>query len=224
MSEKHFISFSVRLTAPVWNLLPFAGKPLLVIEQRDEVKRLASFSVYNFEQHRFQWRDMVLAEKWWVNLAGISNKYIVLKVFENTENPDKTSFLFLDPESGNVTQHDHQQIDWVHTNNAQQPFQYLAGEPDFETVKNFVKSKRNLIPKLGAEYLEYADYVIISYYVGDPNAFINQLAIFNLQGECLYEEEIGRNLKGIGINTFFIASGHLFFVKNKTELVTFRIV
>lgn len=212
------------LPAPVWNILPFPGKPVMVIEQRDDVRRMVSFSAFDFENQRFLWRDVTTREKWWVNLAGVTQDRIVLKVFESTENPDKTSFLCLSAENGNVVESDLQQNDWLHTNDTLQPFQYLDGEPDFETVKNFLKSKMEPAPRLGAEYLEYADYIIISFYSGDPAAFKNRLAIFNSLGECLYEEEIGTNLKGIGINTFFIASGHLFFVKNRTELVTFRIV
>ena len=223
MSEKHVNSISVQLSAPVWNLMPFEGKSLLAIEQRDELKRQVSFSVYNFAQNQFLWRDVVLPEKWWINLTGFSGDLIVLKVFESTENPDKTSFLFLEAESGKVT-NPPQQIDWIHTINTFRPFQYHEGEPDFATVKNFLSTRLPVTPKLGAEYLEYDHYVILSYYVGDPAAFVNRLALFNLQGECYFDEEIGTKLKGIGINTFFVTSGYLFFVKNKTELVTFRIV
>ncbi len=224
MSEKHRNPSSVTLSAPVWNLLPFAGKPMLAIEQRDEVNRVASFSVFDYENQRFLWRDVVLSEKWWLNLAGVTEDHVVIKVFESTENPDKTSLLFLSVEDGKVADHPFQQNDWLHTIDTVQPFQYLDGEPDFETVKNFLKSKMEITSRLGAEYLEYADCIIISYYVGDPAAFVNRLVIFNSMGEYLYQEEIGTNLKGIGINTFFIASGCLFFVKNRTELVTFRIV
>ena len=224
MSELHFKPESVTLSAPVWNLLAFEEKALIVIEQRDELKRVVSFSLFNFENQRFLWRDVVLPEKWWLNLAGVAPDHIVLKVFESTENPDKTSFLFLSMKDGKVLDHNAQQNDWQHTNNTLQPFQYLDGEPDFETVKNFLKNKFNTIPRLGAEYLEYADHIIISYYTGDPAAYINRIVLFNEQGECLYEDEMGTNLKGIGVNTFFIVSGHLFFVKNRTELVTFRIV
>lgn len=224
MSEKHVNLFSIKLSAPLWNLLPLAGKPVIAIEQRDELKRLVSFSAYHFIDHRFLWRDVVLSEKWWVNLAGATKDHIVLKVFENTENPDKTSYLFLDTDSGKPVLNHPQQIDWAHTNNTEHPFQYLEGEPDFETVKNFLSTSCKEIPMLGAEYIEYANHVIISYYVGAPARIKNWLAVFNLKGECLYQEEIGTNLKGIGINTFFITSGYLFFVKNKTELVTFRIV
>lgn len=224
MPELHFKPASVTLSAPVWNLLVFERKQLIVIEQRDEMKRVASFSLFNFDNQRFLWRDVVLHEKWWLNLAGVTADYIVLKVFESTENPDKTSFLFLSQEDGKVVDHDAQQNDWQHTNDTVQPFQYLDGEPDFETVKNFLKSKFNVTPRLGIEYREHESYIIISYYTGDPAAFINHIALFNEHGDCLYEDEIGTNLKGIGINTFFIAAGSLFFVKNRTELVTFRIV
>jgi hypothetical protein len=224
LSEKHVHPFSINLSAPVWNLLPVDGKSLIIIEQRDDRIRQASFSAFDFADNRFLWQDIVLSEKWWVNLAGHTKDHIVLKVFENTENPDKTSFRFLEIETGKVISDNPQQIEWIHTNNTVHPFQYLDGEPEFETVKNFLRSTRQLMAKLGAEYLEYAGHVIISYYAGDPTGFNNLLALFNSKGECLYETEIGTNLKGIGTNTFFITSGNLFFVKNKTELVTFRIV
>lgn len=224
MHEKHFQPVSIHLSAPVWNLMPLPDRPLVVMEQRDEVKRTASFSLYDYREGKFLWRDVVLAERWWVNLAGVASEMIVLKVFESTENPDKTSLMFLNITDGSVSERPPEQTDLVHTNDALYPFQYLDGEPDFEIVKRFLISKFEIIPKLGVEYMEYADHVFISFYAGNPAAFINRLSIFTAQGNCLYDEEMGTNLKGIGINTFFIASGSLFFVKNKTELVTFRIV
>jgi Domain of unknown function (DUF4905) len=224
LPELHFKPVSVILSAPVWNILPFPGAPVIVIEQRDDARRVVSFSAFDFENQGFLWRDVAIKEKWWANLAGVTRDRVVLKIFENTENPDKTSFLCLSAEDGSVTESDLQQNEWLHTNDTLQPFQYLDGETDFETVKNFLKINTEPSPMLGAEYLEYAGYIIISFYSGNLAAFVNRLAIFSSLGECLYVEEIGTNLKGIGINTFFIASGYLFFVKNRTELVTFRIV
>ncbi len=224
MSELHFKPLSVTLSASIWNVLPFPGKRVMVIEQRDEVRRAVSFSAFDFEDQEFLWRDVSVSERWWVNLVGVTDDRIVLKVFESTENPDKTSFLYLTAEDGKMTDPGIQQNQELNTNVLLQPFQYLEGEKDFETVKSFLKSKIETKPCLGVEYLEYEGYIIISYYSGDPAAYNNQLVIFNSSGECLYQEEIGTNLKGIGVNTFFMTSGYLFFVKNKTELVTFRIV
>ncbi len=224
MSELYCKPASILLSAPVWNLLPVAGKSLVAIEQRDDLKRVASFSLFDFANQTFLWRDVVLSEKWWVNLTGVTEDYVVLKVFESSENPDQTSLRFLAVANGKVTDLRADQLEWSHTNDAWHPFQYIDGEPDFETVREFLKKKIEKVIRLGVEYLEYGARMIISYYTGDPAAYINRLAIFNLQGECLYDQEIGMNLKGIGINTFFIASDYLFFVKNRSELVTFRIV
>jgi Domain of unknown function (DUF4905) len=221
LSEKHFKPFSILLPAPVWNLLPHAQKPIIVIEQRNEEQRSVAFSGFDFVNQKFLWRDVVLTEKWWVNLVAVEHGYAVLKVFESMENPDKTSLCFLSLEDGKILK-DQRVEGYTHTNNTVHPFQYLEGDPDFETVKNFIQAKGKAIPRLGAEYLEYEGFIFISYYLGDPLA--NCLAIFNAVGDCVYEEKIGTNLKGIGVNTFFIASGYLFFVKNKIELVTFRIV
>jgi len=224
LPELHFKPASVILSAPAWNILPFPGRSVIVIEQRDDVRRVVSFSAYDFKNDGFLWRDVITREKWWVNLAGVSSNQVLLKVFENTENPDKTSVLCLSMDDGSEIIPDSQQNEGLHTNDTVHPFQYLDGEPDFDTVKNFLKSKMEPAPRLGAEYMEHEGYIIISYYAGAPAAYANLLAIFNSQGECLYHEEIGTNLKGIGLNTFFILSGYLFFVKNRTELVTFRIV
>jgi hypothetical protein len=224
LSELHVKPVSVTLSAPVWNLLPLPGTSLMVIEQRDDVKRVASFSLFNFQLQQFLWRDVVAAEKWWLNLTRVTPDHVELKVFDNTENPDKTSLIFLSLKDGSLVHPTSEQMTWSHTNEALHPFQYLDGEPDFETVQSFLKSKLGVTSRLGVEYLEYENYILISYYAGNPAAFVNRLAIFNHQGECLYDEEIGMNLRGIGINTFFITSSYLFFVKNRSELVTFRIV
>jgi hypothetical protein len=205
-------------------MLPLAAKPVVVIELRDEVKRLVSFAAYHFIDHRFLWRDVVLSEKWWLNLMQTTRDHIVVKVFDNMENPDKTSLILLDVDTGKVLPDQLHQINEAHTIDTVYPFQYLDGESEFATVKEFLSANDKETPILGAEYLEYEGHLIISYYVGAPAKFINRLAIFGGKGECLYEEEIGTNLKGLGVNTFFITSGYLFFVKNKTELVTFRIV
>jgi hypothetical protein len=224
LHEKHFHPVSVQLSAPVWNLLALPDTPMVVMEQRDEIKRLASFSLYDYVDKKFLWQDVVLTEKWWINLVRVTPEWIVLQVFESTENPDNTSLRFITVKEGRVVTDPPDEKHPAHTNDAEYPFQYLAGEPDFDTVKKFLTVKFDVTPVLGVEYLEYADRVFISYYVGNPAAYTNKLAIVTPQGNCLYEEEIGTNLRGIGINTFFISSGYLFFVKNKTELVTFRIV
>jgi len=40
----------------------------------------------------------------------------------------------------------------------------------------------------------------------------------------LLKEKLDEHLKGIGLDTFFVLSGYVFFVKNKVELVCYKIL
>lgn len=223
MIEKPRHHFSIQLSSGVWNTLVAPGKKWLILEQRNEVNREVTITAFDFENKKIVWRNASLPEPWWINLVSVSHHCVVLKIFENTANPDITSFLSLSLEDGGIV--DRQpESEAEYTNEVQQPFQYVAGEPEFKTVEIFLKTRLNIIPLLGAEYLESHNFIFVSCYFGSPGAFTNLLGCFNKAGELLWKDEIGTNLKGIGVNTFFIAYDYLFFVKNKTELVTFRIV
>jgi len=220
--EKPLHHFTAFARAPIWNVLPVPGQSWVVIEERDETARKVSFSAIDYEQKRVVWRNDTLAETWWINLVAVTRSQVLLKIFENTTNPDLTHWLALSVNEGKQ-QEKHLEED-QHTNDLIPPFQYLAGEHDFETVSKFLKTRTHNVPILGADYLEYKAFVFISFYFGAPAAFTNQLACFSTTGELLWQDIIGTNLKGIGVNTFFVVSDYLFFVKNRSELVTFRIV
>lgn len=221
MIEKPRHHFSIQLSAAVWNVRPVPGRPWVVVEARDESKRKVSFSAIDYLKKETIWRNDSLPELWWINLVRVTPEQVLLKIFENTSNPDVTRWLALSVADGTLL---HQVIESEHTNYLIQPFQYLAGEHDFETVKKFLEGRTQKHPLLGAEYLEHAGFIFISFYFGNSGAFSNELACFTKTGNLLWQEEIGTNLKGIGVNTFFVVSDYLFFVKNKSELVTFRIV
>ena len=73
------------------------------------------------------------------------------------------------------------------------------------------------------EYLEYEDLIIVSVFVTETG-LANYLYGLNASGEILLKEKLGEDLKGVGLDTFFIFSGHLIFVKNKNELTSYKIV
>lgn len=224
MSEKLFTSTCSQLfKSAIWNVVPVPGKTILIIETRDEATRKVFFSAFDYQQNRFLWQDIALSETWWVTLCGVHLGVVILKVFESTDNPDKTSFRGLSVSDGKPVAVEASSIERK-DEDVIRPHQYISGEADFEIVCQFIGRKLDIIALLGAEYLEWDKYIFISYYKGSPASYVNCFSVFDLEGKLLLNEEIGTNLIGIGWNTFFIVSGHLFFVKNKTELVTFRIV
>ena len=103
------------------------------------------------------------------------------------------------------------------------PFQYEEGTAHFETVRQFLLTRTARIPAARVEYLEWEGLIFLSVFVND-NGLANYLYAFDSSGNTLLEETLGVNLKGVGLDTFFIYSGHLIFVKNKNELRGYKIL
>lgn len=103
------------------------------------------------------------------------------------------------------------------------PFQYHEGNSDFDTVRSFLEMKVQISPIISIEYCEYHSLILISTFV-NPNDLANYLFVFNSEGEVLAKETLGEHLRGIALDTFFVFAGFLIFVKNKCELVSYKIV
>lgn len=103
------------------------------------------------------------------------------------------------------------------------PFQYEEGTAHFNTVKDFFASRLAILAVAAIEYLEYEGLIIVSVFVTETG-LANYLYGLDASGEILLKEKLGENLKGVGLDTFFIFSGHLIFVKNKNELISYKIV
>ena len=103
------------------------------------------------------------------------------------------------------------------------PHQYLADNEYFSIVKTFLNRKFNLMPVIALEYLEHDSIIFISFYTQEDE-LANYLLILSASGEVLMNEKLDEHLKGIGLDTFFVFSGCVFFVKNKVELVSYKIV
>jgi hypothetical protein len=107
--------------------------------------------------------------------------------------------------------------------NAGKPAQYLAGTPHFDTVQKFILSQTHQTIVQGVEYLEHGDWIVVSAYRTEEGSLANYLLVFNGNGKLVLQEKLAERLAGLGVDTFFILSGCLFFVKNKSELVAYRL-
>lgn len=103
------------------------------------------------------------------------------------------------------------------------PFQYEQGTGHFDTVRDFLASRLKITPVITIEYLECEELIFASVFVKEQD-LANYLYVFDSGGNVLLDEKLGKDLKGVGLDTFFIFSGHLIFVKNKSELISYKIV
>jgi hypothetical protein len=103
------------------------------------------------------------------------------------------------------------------------PFQYRAGEEGFETIKAYMAGRFRGDPVLAMDYLEYGLFILISYYVQEPE-LANYLIVLDTEGNEVMQEKAGQNLSGIGVDTFFVLEGSLIFVKNKSEFLRYKLI
>ncbi len=104
----------------------------------------------------------------------------------------------------------------------ERPVFYPEGSPHFETVKKFLDRTDYAITG-GVEYLEHDRWILMSVYVTEAGNLANYLLVFDQMGNLALNVKLGEKLTGLGADTFFILSGCLFLVKNKTELVAYRL-
>jgi hypothetical protein len=104
------------------------------------------------------------------------------------------------------------------------PVQYVEGHPYFETVKSFLADRLNFPAVSALEYLECDNRIIISGYAAEENGLANYLFVLSAEGNVLLKEKLEETGKGIGLDTFFTRKGCVIFVRNRVELVSYKII
>ena len=103
------------------------------------------------------------------------------------------------------------------------PFHYHNETAYFQTVAVFLKKKFNLQIVQAVDYLEYENFIIISYFYKVGDDLMNNLLVLDLEGQALLHQNIEQQLTGIGLDTFFVFKNQLFFVKHKTRLQSLKL-
>ena len=156
---------------------------------------------------------------WWQNdfsISAVSDNF----VFGFSEKYGRREVV-LDLNTGKTLQTPHIYAEIPET--SLRPQQFFEGHSYFDSVKIFFSQKFNLSPITALEYLEFDSLIFVSCYLRE-NDLTNYLFIISADGNLLLKEKLDEHLKGIGLDTFFILSGCVFFVKNKVELVCYKIL
>jgi hypothetical protein len=90
-------------------------------------------------------------------------------------------------------------------------------------IAGFVFALSNKQPEGPMDYLEYKGKIIVSFYTKEGEKLVNYLLVVNEEGNILLLDQIGTEISGIGLDTFFLYKDLLIFIKNKKELVIFEL-
>ena len=144
------------------------------------------------------------------------------KIVATSSTTSDQFYLTVDIKSGNILER-FQEFDKEFTRKNENnsmifPFHYQNEMAYFQTVAVFLKKKINLQIVQAVDYLEYDNFIIISYFYDDADGLMNNLLVLDQNGEVLLHQNIEKQLIGIGLDTFFVFKNELFFVKHKTLL------
>lgn len=158
---------------------------------------------------------------WWRN--GFSLAGVVHQVVQGNDARSPEREITLDLFTGNPVQPADSHLADSQNFAVIRPFQYEEGTAHFNTVRDFLHSRVGIVPVQRIEYLENDELIVISVFVRE-NELANYLIVFDSDGNFLLREKLGDNLKGIALDTFFVFSGHLIFIKDKKELRAYKIL
>lgn len=188
------------------------GKMILTVYNDTNNPDKKSVIVYDYERDQLLWWknnysfSAIGLDRILLSESGVAGtKFLVLNLTDGQPGADQ-SFLPRD-----------QNFSYL------KPLQYYQENGHFETVKSFLRENFNLTAIHLIEYLEFETFIIISCYSQEKH-LANYLFVLTSSGELLLKEKIADELKGIGVDTFFLFSGYLIFVKNKSELVSIKLV
>ncbi|HAS46511.1 MAG TPA: hypothetical protein DCS93_38875 [Microscillaceae bacterium] len=137
------------------------------------------------------------------------------------------SYLTIDIKTGNVLERFQELPTGLTRKNENKsmifPFHYQDEMAYFQTVAVFLKKKFNLQIVQAVDYLEYDNFIIISYFYDNAGDLMNNLLVLDQNGQVLFHQNIEKQLTGIGLDTFFVFKNELFFVKHKTLLQSLKL-
>ena len=103
------------------------------------------------------------------------------------------------------------------------PAFYSAENEYFSTFTEFIQTHTNDQAILCCEYLEINSGMILSYYAKSNRSVDNNLLIMSNEGQLNELINIGKNLTGIGKDTFFVFDKYLIFISFKNTLNIYEI-
>jgi hypothetical protein len=115
------------------------------------------------------------------------------------------------------------QIQEIGTDQFGYPSFFDQDEIEFKEMAALVEKFTGDTAQLGVEYLEYNQYILLSYFVIDGIKFNNYLIVLDSAGKIALHKKINGEMKGLGRDTFFILAEKLIFVSNKTTLNVYAI-
>jgi hypothetical protein len=104
------------------------------------------------------------------------------------------------------------------------PQQYAEGSSYFNDLKEFILRETGCVAHSAIDYLETDRHIVLGFYPEKQEQNqVYRLFLFTISGVCLLQEDLGKDLSGIGTDNFFIFQDTLILFKNKSSLLGYEV-
>jgi hypothetical protein len=131
-------------------------------------------------------------------------------------------FSYWDIESGSIIENPEENFS-VPDNDLYFPQCYPENNEHFTWFVEVISRLTQHLACLSCEYLELKDKMVISYYYNEKDALNNSLIVLDNKGQIIESIKLGKNLNGIGKDTFFVIENRLIFISHKNTLNIYEI-
>ncbi|MEQ8927808.1 MAG: hypothetical protein RLO81_18470 [Fulvivirga sp.] len=221
MAGKLNLIFSHKFDMPIWKYRISNSGDYFAFELRAENSDELKFLSLDMKEAKVE-EIKLKKDDWWTTLYDVDELVVYFKRYDSGANPvilsvirwnSDTKSEELLPGDTNIT---------FKKNSLVTPSFYTPENEHYTLLSRFIGNIVDHEPnKSGIEYLEWNNYISLSYYTGVKN-MANFLLTVNDTKEAVHHICLAENLTGIGQDTFSVDNNKLIFVKDNCEIFIYQ--
>lgn len=207
----------------IWKILPDETGNYLVIESRDGERRRTLLSTLTVYDNQFLYTIDKLPKPWWIGLKAVEDAKIILQGYKESNSPEPKGFYIFEIKTGELVQTEEEEIYDSPTNTNKKseslfPILYNEDNIHYKTIHDFLEQNYEYKALGPLEYMEYGNFILISFYIHSTIKITNILLVIDEEGNVVLTDKLIEGADGIGMATFFICKNKLIYIKNKTSI------
>ena len=245
--SNHF--FSHKVSGLIWKVQTNERNSLLAIESRNFELKQAAFSVLNFENGTVHFKEKVFEEPWNLTLRFIDEENLILSRQEQANSPESKGILSVSIYGGDVTWERYnlsldavaakglrvfdpkinpRRYSWLDPLNGETIAEPKNIDMDLSTISFPKKHNQSVLPDsiLGVEIvgeifsMTHKDHLIMSFHEKIKDKIQQRILVYQ-EDSILHDNILIKDIQKLQPESFFIQKNHLFYIKNKNEIVSF---
>lgn len=240
-----------KINGLIWKIQTNENRALLSIESRNFDLKQVAFTVLNFESGEVYFKEKVFEECWKLNLAYTGEENLILNSYEQAESPESKGIMSVNIRNGDVFWERYNlSLDYADANSLKvfdpkiSPRRYnwmshLSGETIAEPENINLVSPNILYPQpenwavppsfisgieiIGEVFtLTYNAKQFVSFHEKADNKIQQRILVYQ-EDMILHDNILIMDIQKLQPESFFIQKNHLFYIRNKNEIVSFLV-